>query len=769
MLGRSRPDRKTVFVFPGQGTQWEGMANELLATSPVFAASVAECEQALAPYVDWSLLGVLRGDHGPRLDRVDVVQPVLFAVMVSLAAVWRAHGVRPDAVVGHSQGEIAAACVAGILSLDDAAKTVALRAQALREVAGRGRMAAIRHSAADLGARLRESQGSLVIAAVNGPRSVVLSGDTSDVDRFVAELTAEGTRAVHVPVDYASHSSHVEPLARRLIESLSDLRPQPSTLPFYSTVDGGWADATRLTAGYWYRNLRRAVGFDSAVRALIESGHNLFVEVSPHPVLTSAIEETAEDVGAEVIATETLRRHDGGLRRFRRSLAEAHAHGLKVHWGAALAATPARLVDLPTYPFRRTPYWATPRAGGPPANGGVTPTLATPTGPDPVERLLTVPAADRERAVIDAIRTHTAVVCGHPGAEAIAPHQGFAELGITSLAATELRSRLSTHFGIRLAAAAVFDHPTPAALAAHVLGRLPHVAGEPEPAPAPASASAPDAEPPGDLAQVFHRLCATGDLAAAMAVSRAASLMLDTFGSTPADGCVPTPARVRAGSTGPVMVCLPSLMPLSGPQEYVRFAAALPGERDVIALPQPGYAAGERVPAGLPALVSAHLRALRQNLANGPVVLCGHSSGGLVAHAVAAGIEADGATVAGVVLLDTYWPDPGPPPDLHRAVLLAVRERGRALGGITDVGVRRVAAMGAYTRILEGWTPSRLTAPTLVVRARDPIAGVRIPAAAIGWPLPHTPVATPGDHLTIMTEHAAPLAAAVESWLAGRR
>ncbi|MGF1430303.1 type I polyketide synthase, partial [Kitasatospora sp. LaBMicrA B282] len=336
---------RVVFVFPGQGSQWVGMAAELLVESPEFAARMAECAQALAPYVDWSLLEVL-GDAA-ALERVDVVQPVLWAVMVSLAEVWRAHGVTPAAVVGHSQGEIAAAVVAGALSLADGARVVALRSQAIRAIAGRGGMVSTALPAERVAAGW---DGRLSVAAVNGPGSLVVSGDNDALDELLERCAAEEVRARRIPVDYASHSAHVEELEAELLAALAPIAPQASTVPFHSTVTGDLLDTTRLDAAYWYRNLRQTVQLESTVRALQAAGHPVFVEVSPHPVLTFALQETAPDA----VVTGTLRRDEGGLARFLTSAAELHVAGVPVAWRFPAGA---RTVELPTYAFQHRRYW----------------------------------------------------------------------------------------------------------------------------------------------------------------------------------------------------------------------------------------------------------------------------------------------------------------------------------------------------------------------------------------------------------------------------
>ncbi|MFC3386843.1 type I polyketide synthase [Couchioplanes azureus] len=348
-------DRRVVFVFPGQGAQWAGMGRELLA-DPVFAGRLSECAEALAPYTDWSLAGALA--DADLLDRVDVVQPALWAVMVSLAAVWQAHGVRPAAVLGHSQGEIAAACVSGALSLADGAKVVALRSRAIAGMlSGLGAMASVAAPHADVQARLAGYDG-LSVAAVNGPGTVVVSGDAAAIDELVAGCVADGLRARRIPVDYASHSAQVERLREVLLAELADVRPRPGDLPLRSTVTAGWADDTDLHAEYWYENLRRTVRLEESVTGLLAEGHDVFVECSPHPVLGGSIEDTAAAAGTDAVVIGSLRRDDGTRDRMLLSLGEAHVRGVAVDW----RLTDGPIVPLPTYAFQRDRYWLEPGA-----------------------------------------------------------------------------------------------------------------------------------------------------------------------------------------------------------------------------------------------------------------------------------------------------------------------------------------------------------------------------------------------------------------------
>ncbi|MFG2638455.1 type I polyketide synthase, partial [Streptomyces sp. NPDC048362] len=353
--GRAGTGGTVAMVFPGQGSQWAGMARELLAEEPRFAARMAACEQALAPYLDRSPLELLRS--GEPVERVDEVQPLLFAVLVSLAAVWAAYGVVPAAVVGHSQGEIAAAVVAGALSLEDGAKVVALRSRALRALTGRGGMLSVSLPAERVRARIGERGERLVLAAVNGPASVVVSGEPQALADLLAELTADGERARTVPVDYASHGPQVAVIEEELLRELDGLTPRPAEIPFYSSVTGGLLDTTALDAGYWYRNLRCTVEFERATAALLADGHQVFLEASPHPVLTPALQETADAAGADACAVGTLRRGEGGRARLLASLGALRLRGVPVDWDAVFGGRPTVPTELPTYAFQREDLW----------------------------------------------------------------------------------------------------------------------------------------------------------------------------------------------------------------------------------------------------------------------------------------------------------------------------------------------------------------------------------------------------------------------------
>jgi polyketide synthase 12 len=505
------------FVFPGQGSQWEGMALGLLDRSQVFAERIGACAEVLAEHVDWSLEDVLRGaDGAPGLDRIDVVQPVLFAVMVSLAELWRSCGVRPVAVLGHSQGEIAAAYVAGGLSLEDAVRVVALRSRVLCALVGKGGVVSIAAPADSVQRRLQRWGTRLSIGGINGPGSVGVVGDVEALSELLQECQREGIRAREVPATVASHSPQVEPLRKELLEVLDGLIPRSGEVPFYSTVTGGLLDTAELGSEYWYRNTREPVQFERAVRCVLERAPQAFVEVSPHPVLTAGVGETIEEsLGqanhgepAEAAVLGTLSRDQGNARRFLQALAEAWVAGVSVDWQAITQQAGARRVHLPTYPFQRRRHWlqaseqeaglravgieaaqAQPsnEASAPQAELRDSPEIAQPMagrerdhgslagGSDrsPLgRRLAEVPEVEREAIVLEAVRAQVAIVLGQDSPEAVEGRRAFKELGVDSRAAMEIRNRLRVLTWLRLSPTLLFDYPTPASLALHLLREL---------------------------------------------------------------------------------------------------------------------------------------------------------------------------------------------------------------------------------------------------------------------------------------------------------
>ncbi|MET0647982.1 MAG: SDR family NAD(P)-dependent oxidoreductase, partial [Pyrinomonadaceae bacterium] len=356
---RSARDR-LVFVFSGQGSQWRGMGRRLLDQEPVFRASIVASDVAIRTHARWSLLDELH-DESDTVRRIDIIQPSIFAVQVALAALWRSWGVEPEAVVGQSMGEVAAAHVAGALSLEDAAKIICRRSRLLRRQSGAGSMAAVELSLEETRDALAGYEGRLSVAVSSSPAATVVSGETAALEELLATLERRGVFCRRIKVDIASHSPHMEPLREELLRELAEVEPLTPAMPFYSTVTGGRSRDVRFDAAYWWRNLREPVLFWGAVERLLEDGYQTFVEVSPHPIVLGSIQQGLYARGRTAALLPSLRREEDERAVLLGSLGSLYASGQRVNW-SALFPRGGRCVNLPTYPWRRERFWAAPAA-----------------------------------------------------------------------------------------------------------------------------------------------------------------------------------------------------------------------------------------------------------------------------------------------------------------------------------------------------------------------------------------------------------------------
>jgi acyl transferase domain-containing protein/acyl carrier protein len=357
--GKAGPTRKVVFVCPGQGSQWLGMGRQLISREAVFRESLQRCEQAMRPYVDWSLQEQLHLDPnapGYRLNEIDVIQPSLLSIEIALAALWRSWGVEPDAVVGHSMGEVAAAFVAGALSLEDAMRIICTRSVLLRRVSGKGTMAVVALPMDRAKEALAGFEDRVSVAVSNSPRSTVLSGDPAAIEQILEKLQARDVFCRLVKVDVASHSPQMDLLTEDLLRALDGIQPREAKVPIYSTAAAEKSAGTALDARYWMRNLRQPVLFSSTVRRLAEDDHTVFIELSPHPILIPAIEETLHDSGREGCAIPSLEREKDERQSLLGSVGRLYTIGYPVDWARFFPAG-GKVVSLPAYPWQRQHFW----------------------------------------------------------------------------------------------------------------------------------------------------------------------------------------------------------------------------------------------------------------------------------------------------------------------------------------------------------------------------------------------------------------------------
>lgn len=354
---RSSSSPKIVFIFPGQGSQWVGMGQELLAKESVFRSTMEACDIVIRREAGFSVLEqLLANAEKSRLTEIDVVQPVLFAMEIALAALWQSWGVTPDCVIGHSMGEVAAAHVAGILSLEDACRIICQRSRLMRSLSGRGAMALVELPISAAQSAIEGQESALSIAVSNGPRSTVISGDPSALESVLAKLQTTGVFYRRINVDVASHSPQVEPIRRDLLKALQGVAGVAGRLPMRSTVTGNLVDGRSLDATYWVENLRQPVRFSQVTQSLIADGFVFFVEISPHPILLPSIAENFESMAHDGIAVESMHRNRSEVRTFLESIASLHVNGCAIDFRKRYAEL-GEIVPLPPYPWQRERHW----------------------------------------------------------------------------------------------------------------------------------------------------------------------------------------------------------------------------------------------------------------------------------------------------------------------------------------------------------------------------------------------------------------------------
>ncbi|RKN39509.1 type I polyketide synthase [Streptomyces hoynatensis] len=416
-VGRRAP--RVAMVFSGQGSQWDGMGRELAAALPAFREAVLEADAAVATHLGRSLWS---DEEGLVAGGIDTVQPALFLMQVGLAAAWRAWGVVPDAVVGHSMGEVAAACVSGALSVADAAAVICERSRLLTSLTGAGGLALLELPADEARALIAGREHEVSVAAVNGPRATVLSGTEEALDDILATLPERGVFARRIAEAVAGHSPQVEPLRPRLREALTGIAPRPAATRLYSTVTGEPVEGTALDPEYWSRNMREPVLFGPVVRRLLADGYDAFVEISPHPVLARPIADYLDETGAaDAMVVSSMRRGEDSVRTLLGALGTLYTAGLDVDWSALHPGTP-RHVDLPGHGWRHrrfpiarpaAPKAAAP-AGRPAATGGDSLLgRRIPVGVEPQLKLWDLPfGLDTHPEIADHVAEDLAIVPG---------------------------------------------------------------------------------------------------------------------------------------------------------------------------------------------------------------------------------------------------------------------------------------------------------------------------------------------------------------------
>lgn len=348
---------RLAFVFSGQGGQWYGMCRELLKQEPIFSQMIDRIDRVIKSEFNWSLRDALMADpKEKRLDEIELVQPAIFAIQVALVRLWQEWGITPDAVIGHSMGEVAAAHVAGILSLEEAIRVICIRSDRLKALRHKGGMLATELSPIQAEEMLKGLESDISIAAINGPTSTILSGDPEKLHDIMDILERQNLFCKWVKVDVASHSPQIESLREELIRALEGLNPKPAKLPIYSTVTGSRSDELVFDAEYWVDNMRKPVLFSDAIGQLLDNGYSMLIEIGPHPILLSSIQQSIKSHHQEVRLLPSLRREEPEREILLGTLGTLYTKGFPIAW-ENLYPTPGKYVNLPPITWQRQSYW----------------------------------------------------------------------------------------------------------------------------------------------------------------------------------------------------------------------------------------------------------------------------------------------------------------------------------------------------------------------------------------------------------------------------
>lgn len=459
VAGRTRATGKTVFVFPGQGSQWLGMGRQLYERFPVFAGAFDEAVGALDLQLRSGLREVIWGLDPELLENTEFAQPALFAIEVALAALLHSWGAEPDLVMGHSVGEITAAHVAGVLTLDDAARLVAARGRLMANLPAGGVMIAVAAGEADVTPLLTDG---VAIAAVNAPTSVVLSGAEAPVSAVADRLARQGARAHRLAVSHAFHSLLVEPMIDEFARLISDIKPDAPRIALVSNVTGQLAGADYGSAQYWVDHVRRPVRFLDGVQLSESLGVNVFVELGPAAGLSAAVEQSLSTEHAAAVATLVKERPESDA--LLTAAAQLFVNGVTIDWSSVLNG--GRRVELPTYGFARQRFWLGARADAP--------VPLRDRAADLAEQLQVLAPEDQHRQLLELVCAHAATVLGHSSGRDIDVERAFSDIGFESLTGVELRNRLKATTGLALSRTLIFDFPTPSALAEQLRRQLLH-------------------------------------------------------------------------------------------------------------------------------------------------------------------------------------------------------------------------------------------------------------------------------------------------------
>lgn len=787
---RKRPG-KLVMLFTGQGSQYTGMGEALYQHYPTFRQAFDDLCRTLDPLLDLPasislreviFSSLIQGAAG-LLNQTAFTQPALFVMEVALFRLMESSGIQPDLLLGHSVGEVAAAHIAGVFSQEDACRLIAARGRLMQERPAGGVMIAIQANEAEILEQLVGYEHRVSIAALNGPASTVISGD-EDIATNIADAFAQsGRRITRLTVSHAFHSPHMAGMQEALRTAISKITFHAPQIPIVSNLTGQLVTAQEIcNADYWIEHVRAPVRFSDGIRAAERYGDSsspiTFVEIGPQAVLTAMAPGSLQPDKLKAHAfVAPLSRGNQDTDELMNALALLHSRSFPVNWSVAYEPYRVHLIDLPTYSFQRQRYWLD---GPGPGNEPSLPlSHSAPAFADEqaeaenfsiVADLSGLTDEQRRTVLTDSVNSCIAKIMHLESSHAIDPDRSLQEIGLDSMMAVVLRQRLAAVTHLELPPTLLFDYPTPDALIAYLYQQPgqaaagkhhdPVASGSQRPTPAKdAGIPTPEAEMLSQqVAQAFNaRQFEHGQQLLDIIGAMARRL---THDSLPLEA---SPAvKLATGPDQPELYCVAPFLPM-GVFEYADFAAQFQQQRNVWVLPNPGFAAEQRLPGQIKQVLDYYQYAITQSSNHHPFVLVGHSGGGVLAHLLAAHLESRGIQPVALVLIDSYPPG-SMTPEFRNSLMLSLG----ALWSTMPPADQQMIASAWYQHLLADQSLPPVSTPIMLIRCRDPLASVQTSDGNVWqtqWPNAAITVEVPGDHFSMIHQHSDITAAQIRQWL----